>query len=245
MSGVGLRIHQSRALTMAFLIYLFVLLVSAATVMVGFDLMTSPLPSTPNVPIGRTVRHVEAEPAIRAADKTEPAPRNADTVEKHLADRALTPIYPASPRPSAPMETSGPRHVETTLAPGAKQAAETQPTATPAPEQQAADVPLPPRAPRQQARTPLAAKHQRVVLQNGGEDELAEVVRVVKRQRLTPAKPIAIQRTANPRELSEVERIVRKMTRGRHEGDIPVIDGTGRVIVVHTGGARAQADREW
>jgi hypothetical protein len=65
-------------------------------------------------------------------------------------------------------------------------------------------------------------------------------------QRSTLAKPLpphptrhASQRTVP----SELERIVRKMTRGRDLGDIAVIDSEGRVIVVHTGDVRAQAYR--
>ena len=78
---------------MAFLIYFFVLLVSAASVLFGLDLMNSPLPNMPNVPIGRSVQ--VASP---------PMPR-----ERRAADeRALTPVYPAAPgKPEIQAVTSG------------------------------------------------------------------------------------------------------------------------------------------
>ena len=80
---------------MSFLIYFFVLLVSAASVLFGLDLMSSPLPNTPNVPIGRSVQVVSRPPAqqrqARAAD-----------------ERALTPVYPTRPgKPKLQAETSG------------------------------------------------------------------------------------------------------------------------------------------
>ena len=51
---------------MSFLIYFFVLLVSAASVLFGLDLMNSPLPNTPNVPIGRSVQVVSPPPRAAA-----------------------------------------------------------------------------------------------------------------------------------------------------------------------------------
>jgi hypothetical protein len=74
---------------MAYLFYFMVILVSAASVMFGLDLATSPLPSTPNVPIGRTA-HVVPPAAHVAKHLSKAATRATD-------DRALSPIYPASP----------------------------------------------------------------------------------------------------------------------------------------------------
>jgi len=86
---------------MAFLIYFFVLLVSAASVLFGLDLMNAPLSRTPNVPLG----HVEASAKPETVSRPQPAAQKAakkqtDTREaaKAQADnRALTPVYPASP----------------------------------------------------------------------------------------------------------------------------------------------------
>ncbi len=72
---------------MAFIFYFIVILVSAASVMFGIDLATSPLPSTPNVPIGRVA---QAPPPARAKPAAEHAKRAADS-------RALSPVYPAAP----------------------------------------------------------------------------------------------------------------------------------------------------
>ena len=112
---------------MSFLIYFFVLLVSAASVLFGLDLMSSPLPNTPNVPIGRSVQVVAPPQAQR---------------EKRAADeRALTPVYPTEPgKPKIQAETSGaaPQDQQTTLTP-------TRPAVSPAP------------APATQASSPPAA----------------------------------------------------------------------------------------
>jgi hypothetical protein len=273
---------------MAFLLYLFVLLVSAASVMFGLDLMTSPLPSTPNVPIGRSVRHAAQEPAAPQIKKAE----QQTAKEQQLADRALTPIYPASPGPSAPMQTSGAAAVEPTpvepaqAQPSAASAAPAQQTqAQPASIESphcdvracsnayrsfsAADctyqplagprrlceksaeativaVPTPQPAPKQQPVAFSPSKQPQLARKKSGKDELAEVVRIVKQRQAAPGKPLSLhppQATASSPEMSEAERIVRKMTRGRYAGDIPVIDGSGRVIVVRTGEARAQAYR--
>ena len=82
---------------MSFLIYFFVLLVSAASVLFGLDLMTSPLPRTPNVPIGRSVQ-VATAPVQQARRKEADA-------------RALTPVRPAAPAappaPTVQVQTSG------------------------------------------------------------------------------------------------------------------------------------------
>jgi hypothetical protein len=74
---------------MSFLIYFFVLLVSAASVLFGLDLVTAPLPKTPNVPIGRSVQ-MAAQPSQQQR-------------KKEADERALTPVHPAAP--GSPKET--------------------------------------------------------------------------------------------------------------------------------------------
>ena len=74
---------------MSFLIYFFVLLVSAASVLFGLDLATAPLPKTPNVPIGRSVQ-MAAQPSQQQR-------------KKEADERALTPVHPAAP--GSPKET--------------------------------------------------------------------------------------------------------------------------------------------
>jgi hypothetical protein len=109
---------------MAFLIYFFVLLVSAASVLFGLDLMSSPLPKTPNVPIGRSVQVTSQMPA------QEPQKKAAD-------EQALTPVYPTTP---------GVRKVETSGAASQQDAKLTPPPAEPAPvtTQPAPSPPSPP-----------------------------------------------------------------------------------------------------
>ncbi len=79
---------------MAFLFYFIVLLISAGGVMFGLDLITSPLPNMPeSVHIGRPTplppQRAKREPGGKTREKT------------RVVDRALSPIYPASPGPSA------------------------------------------------------------------------------------------------------------------------------------------------
>ena len=89
---------------MAFIAYFVVLLIGAAGVMFGLDLMISPLPKMPpSVHIGRPtpgrMRHAGRAPK-------EELKKGATTVQKALArdkavgDRELTPVYPASPGPT-------------------------------------------------------------------------------------------------------------------------------------------------
>lgn len=121
---------------MSFLIYFFVLLVSAASVLFGLDLMNSPLPNTPNVPIGRSVQVVSLPPALRAAD-----------------ERALTPVYPTAPgKPKGQAETSGAGMQEqANLMPPA-------PAATSAPAASVAQTPLPQPAPEAKTEPVAAAR---------------------------------------------------------------------------------------
>jgi hypothetical protein len=287
---------------MAFVLYFFVLLVSAASVVVGLDLMTSPLPSTPNVPLGRSAPRIAAEPPAQQVARAE----RETGQEKQLADRALSPIYPASPGPSAPMQTTGAAPADSAPAEPTQQASsapaptqqvvaepvvhasrpscdlqacsnayrsfsaadctyqplegprrlcEKSDTATvaaapmprSAPQQKQAELSQPKQAefapPKQKAELPPAKP---VASKRTDRDELAEVVRIVRQLPSPSNKPLALhppqQRDADAREMSEAERIVRKMTRG-YAGDISVIDGSGRVIIVRTGQTRAQAYR--
>lgn len=296
---------------MAFLLYFFVLLISAAGVMFGLDLATSPLPSTPNVPIGRSVQHAASRPAPRHVDAQPDAERKVARASDEVAeDRALTPIYPASPGPAAPMQARPAEPAETTAAePDAIQqgqtnapreetedtvatvAAQTSATASdqrcnidacasayrsftssdctyqplqgprrlcekPAVTAAAPPLPEPAPAPAKRAVSVAPVKQQQTATRKKSrQDELAEVERVVRRltsgsrTARAAAQPIdlhpqAAAAAADAREMSEVERIVRKMTRGRSAGDISVIDGSGRVIVVHTGESRVQAYRD-
>jgi len=91
---------------MAFVLYLFVLLIAAGSVLFGLDLVTSPLSSTPNVPIGRSVRHVASTseaPNKLARGEVRKIP---EATRKQADDRTLSPVYPASPGPSAPVATA-------------------------------------------------------------------------------------------------------------------------------------------
>lgn len=81
---------------MSFLIYFFVLLVSAASVLFGLDLVTSPLPKTPNVPIGRSV-HIEAKAPAAEAKREAKVEAQIEAKATQANDRALTPLYPTSP----------------------------------------------------------------------------------------------------------------------------------------------------
>jgi len=117
---------------MAFLFYFVIILVTAASVIFGLDLMTSPLPSTPNVPIGRSAQMTPAAPVTKPARE---AKRAADT-------RALSPIYPAHPAaPKAEAQTAQPETADAAppsdaAAPSDQRAWTTQP-----PHQQAPTAP--------------------------------------------------------------------------------------------------------
>jgi len=248
---------------MSFLIYFFVLLVSAASVLFGLDLMNSPLPNTPNVPIGRSVQVASQPPAQQR--------------QKRAADeRALTPVYPTEPgKPKIQTETSG-------------NVAQEQATLTPAPAPPPAanveQAPLPQPAPAQPKEEPVAAtqpaaqqasnscnvqacgaayqsfraadcsyqpadgprractiaggaatasmhapKPQQAPRQVIGKDEMRAVERIVKHQPLQLAPPAG--QSAGKGEMSEAERIVRRMTRNEN-ADIPVQAADGSIFIV-------------
>jgi hypothetical protein len=128
---------------MSFLIYFFVLLVSAASVLFGLDLMSAPLPNTPNVPIGRSVQVVSPPPARQR--------------EARVADeRALTPVYPTEPgKAKVQAETSGAASQEqakeqATLTPPPAPAATPAPAAPVAAPAPAASIAQAPQAPQPQ-----------------------------------------------------------------------------------------------
>jgi hypothetical protein len=246
---------------MAIVLYFFVLLIAAGSVLFGLDLMTSPLTSTPNVPIGRSVQRIAAAPPARQ-DNRSPAREEASREHAPSNDRALTPVYPASPGPSAPVVTTGvaPRD-ETVRAVGTA-------AVSPAPAQNSCDVQAcgnayhsftaadctyqPINGPRKLCTKSSsnkmvalrpAPKPQPLRRKSGG-NEPAEAAR--KQQRSASAKPLQLHpasRAIRSNEPDNLERIVRKLTRGRDLGDIAIVDSEGRVTVVHTGGARAQAYR--
>lgn len=74
---------------MAFIFYFIVILVSTASVMFGIDLATSPLPSTPEVPIGRVAQMPQSAHIRPARKERGKAKRAAD-------NRALSPVYPVA-----------------------------------------------------------------------------------------------------------------------------------------------------
>jgi hypothetical protein len=91
---------------MSFLIYFFVLLVSAASVLFGIGLATSPLPKTPDVPMGRSAQAAGTAPASAKQEAQRQAQIQASAKEAN--ERALTPVYPTTPGiPKCQAETSG------------------------------------------------------------------------------------------------------------------------------------------
>jgi hypothetical protein len=79
---------------MAFVIYFLFLLISAGSVFFGLDLITSPLPTMPqSVHSGRSVPLPPQRAERKASEKTQ------------TAGGGLSPIYPASPGPSATVIT--------------------------------------------------------------------------------------------------------------------------------------------
>jgi len=251
---------------MAFLLYFVVILVSAASVLFGLDLMTSPLPSVPNVPIGRSAQVAPAASAAPAAKGVHEAKQAADS-------RALTPVYPAYPAATPRQQAlSEPPEQQAAAAPQEAQDTPTpqrQAAAPPAPAQPPAATPAtaPDVAPQPavaQSRTHCdlqacaAAYHsfrasdcsyqpypglRQVCARSGGAASGAtrsQPARAVYApRRLQPPLPTA-GGASDDHELDEVTRIVRKMTRAE-DGDVAVRDSQGRIIIVHPGPARAYA----
>lgn len=119
---------------MAFIFYFVVILVTAASVMFGLDLMTSPLPSTPNVPIGRSAQLATAS-----------AGKHVRTVTHEADNRALSPVYPAHPdmpkAKEAKSETTGSAPPSNTPAPPPPQQRASAAPQNPEPQQAASAAP--------------------------------------------------------------------------------------------------------
>jgi hypothetical protein len=289
---------------MSFLIYFVVLLVSAGSVLFGLDLINSPLHSPPNVPIGRTVRNVEPTPAVREASakaETKPAAKQqstakaADSEHKSATEQArkepqdqqaraesgdLSPVYPASPGPAAPVITTGKASADGPQAVASKKDGDTSDKQDAATEKAQADAQ---QASAQQAKTQNACNEQacgaayrsfrasdctyqpfegerRLCTKQGGadvatsarvspresaytpraqpprraarRDELDEVTRIVRGM---PGRGVGRRQFRRDDELSEAASIVRRMTRGRSMGDVPVQLEDGSIVIVHTG----------
>ncbi len=129
---------------MAFLLYFVVILVSAASVLFGLDLMTSPLPSTPpNVPIGRSAHVAPAH----VAKPVREAKREADT-------RTLSPVYPTHPDAPPAQRSQAQTQPQTDGSAGRSAAgAQNQPTPDRPPQQPASSAPA-----QQQSPSAPAAK---------------------------------------------------------------------------------------
>jgi BA14K-like protein len=237
---------------MAFVLYFFVLIVSAASVLFGLDLVTAPLPAPPNVPIGRNVRHIE-KPALHDAGKVE--------MKARLDDRKLSPIFPASP--------PGPYTEIATTVTGA---ADAVPPATASEETQAQAEETQVQSDIQQTENrcdvractnayvsfrasdctyqPYDGPRRTCEKSDGATATAANEADTSNHQRSAlqdndafddQATARAAQPSGSEDEESDAARIVREMTRGQGEADIPVLSADGRIITVHTGGARAQA----
>ena len=86
---------------MAFLLYFVVIVVSAASVMFGLDLATSPLSPPPNVLIGRAA-HVAPAPGSGLAQERDKHPEQVTKTARAASARTLSPIRPASPKVAKP-----------------------------------------------------------------------------------------------------------------------------------------------
>jgi hypothetical protein len=256
---------------MAFLLYFIVILVSAASVLFGLDLMSSPLPSTPNVPIGRSAQVTPAH----VAKPVREAKRDADS-------RALSPVYPAPP--GAPMTPAQAPQWETNGSAPPRDAAIAQSPPTPdrppqQPEQQqASSAPAQQQASSGPAQQPkAAASQQRTSAQSKGRCNVQAcaaayhsfrasdcsylpypgVRQVCTRSgavatadaRPTPRTVYGARRLQPPamaREASdshEFDEVTRIVRKMTRgeDGDVVVQDSQGRIIIVHPGPARAYA----
>jgi hypothetical protein len=228
---------------MSFLIYFFVLMVSAASVLFGLDLMNSPLPNTPNVPIGRSVQVVgpppQAQRETRAAD-----------------ERALTPVYPAAPgTPKLQAETSGsaaqqqagPMPAPMEEAKTEKTEPAIQSTAMPQPVAQQASNSCNVQACGAQYQSfrasdcsyqPSAGPRRACTIVGGATIASAHAPKLQPAARPLQFAPSARQASeraggdaTGQGEMSESERIVRRMTRNE-SGDIPVQAADGSIVIV-------------
>jgi hypothetical protein len=216
---------------MSFLIYFFVLLVSAASVLFGLDLMNSPLPNMPNVPIGRSVQVVApplAQRETRAAD-----------------ERALTPVYPTEPsKPKMQAETSGAAAQDEAktativaaqpIAPRASNSCNVQACGAAYQSFRATDCSYQPSAGPRRACTTMGGET--IAQAQTQAPKLQQAMRPMQLTRSTrkttgqTTGQITSQITSQG-EMSESERIVRQMTRNE-SGDIPVQAADGSIIIV-------------
>jgi hypothetical protein len=211
---------------MSFLIYFFVLLVSAASVLFGLDLMTAPLPVPPDVPIGRSVQAVAPLPARqkRAAD-----------------ERALAPVYPADPgKPKAEAKLTplpAPPQIDQTAQPAqanAEPIVAAQPAAQHSPGScnvQACGAAYYSFRASDCSYQPTVGPRRTCTVAPGATTAWAHA----PKPQPAAAHPLQLTRSARQTtdqgEMSEAERIVRRMTRNE-SGDIPVQDGYGNIIIV-------------
>jgi BA14K-like protein len=254
---------------MAFIFYFIVILVTAAGVMFGLDLATSPLPSTPNVPIGRMARAPQPAP-VKPARKIAQAPAKTTQAARVADDRALSPIYPAAP---------GGRQDKSEAAAGGTAAPKQATNGTwlpPAPPPQAAVASAPPddkqAAVKTADNTALPAP-QPVAVSSAAHCNIAACSAAYRsfraadctfqpfegpRRLCTQSGPVrsaaAVPRRwragrteqnasapRNPGDRHEVEAITRivRQMSPGQRGDIAVQDSQGRIVVVHPAGARA------
>jgi BA14K-like protein len=219
---------------MSFVIYFFVLIICGVSVMFGFDLLTSPLPTMPNVPIGRTAHLAPLKPET-------PAAKRADA-------RALTPVYPAAPggeKKQASTTDTGEATPAAPSKPDEAQAAAVQPAQAKCDLQacaaayrsfSAADCTYQPyEGPRRLCdKTGVAAS----------------TVASSQPQPSAPPTPVALHpaaRQAAPQSVPDevppaVVQEVRRLAARREDGDPSVEDGEGRTVIAQSGQARASCD---
>jgi BA14K-like protein len=219
---------------MSFIIYFAVLLLTAASVLFGYDLMTSPLPTMPNVPLGR-VAHL-----VAPAPPETPAAKRADA-------RALTPIYPtALGGTDKQASTTGSGSATTAVKPKTEQAA----SAPPPPAQQVhnqCDVQVCAATYHSFRASDCTYQPYQGPRERCDKTVVASIAAAAKPKLNSPPAPQAQAapqaKTASPSGRDdaspEVTRIVRRLS--ADEGDVTVQDADGRIVIVHAGNARAQA----
>ncbi len=250
---------------MSFIFYFIVILVTAAGAMFGLDLVTSPLPPTANVPIGRVAQAPQPAP-VKHVRKTEQArPKSTRTAD----DRALSPIYPAAPggrqdKPAQPADSAAaPKQASNAkwLPPASPQAAmasappDDKQAAVKTADNAAQPAPQPVAAPSA-AQCNIAACSaayrsfraadctfqpfegpRRLCTQSGAISTAAAPARRWRAGR-TVRNAAAPRNAGDRHEAEAITRIVRQMSPGQR-GDIAVQDSQGRIVIVHPVGARA------
>ena len=253
---------------MAFIFYFIVILVTAAGAMFGLDLATSPLPPTPNVPIGRVaqapqpapvkhVRKIAQAPANRRKRRASPTTvRSARSIRRRRADaRTRRKRWPAAPpRRNRPpngewLPPASPQQAMASAPPGDKQpAAKTADNAAqPAPQPLAAPsaahcniaaCSAAYRSFRAADCTFQPLQGPRRLCMRSGAARIAAAPPRRWRAAPTAQNASAPRNAADRHEVEAITRIVRQMSRGAR-GDIAVQDSQGRIVVVHPAGAGA------